>query len=283
MFESLKLRQAADPIRVFLFGGEEGVAERASARLRAADQGALLCVGTISPGFGTVEQISGQDIIDAINSSRAQFLCVSLGAQKGQAWLLRNHLSLRVPVRAHLGAVVNFQAGTIKRAPLSWQRLGLEWLWRIKQEPHLWSRYLHDGLVFIRMLLTRVVPLAWLNLLEGARGILVPPSFATSESWLSESVRVVLRGRARAQDLDEARMCFERVVASGKSAILDCSQLRFADARFLGLLLMLRKQIQSRGLSFEILGVKGRVARIFRLNGIQFLLSSVGEGSKPSN
>ena len=243
----------------------------------------MVCVGTISPGFGTVEEMSGKDIIDAINSSRAQFLCVSLGAQKGQAWLLRNHLSLRVPVRAYLGAVVNFQAGTVKRAPLSWQRLGLEWLWRIKKEPHLWSRYMHDGFVFISMLLTRVVPLAWLNLLEGAKGILVPPSFATSESWHSESVRVVLRGRAGAKGLDEARMCFESVVASGKSAILDCSQLRFADARFLGLLLMLRKQIQSRGLGFEILGVKGRMARIFRLNGIQFLLSSAGEGSKPNN
>jgi N-acetylglucosaminyldiphosphoundecaprenol N-acetyl-beta-D-mannosaminyltransferase len=283
IFESLKLRRAADPIRVFFFGGEEGVAERASARLGAEEQGSLVCVGTISPGFGTVEEMSRKDIIGAINSSHAQFLIVSLGAQKGQVWLMHNHFSLRVPVRAHLGAVINFQAGTAKRAPLLWQRLGLEWLWRIKEEPHLWSRYAHDGFVLMRMLLTRVAPLAWLNLLERLRCILVPPSFATSESWHSESVRVLLRGTAGVQSLDEARMCFERVVASGKSIALDCSQLRFADARFLGLLLMLRKQIQSRGLSLEILGAKGRVKRIFRLNGIQFLLSSAGEGAKPNN
>jgi N-acetylglucosaminyldiphosphoundecaprenol N-acetyl-beta-D-mannosaminyltransferase len=283
MFEALKLRWAADPIRVFFFGGEEGVAERAAATLGAEEQGSLVCAGTISPGFGTVQEMSRKDIIDAINSSHAQFLVVSLGAQKGQAWLLRNHFSLRVPVRAHFGAVINFQAGTVKRAPLSWQRLGLEWLWRIREEPHLWSRYVHDGFVLIRMLLTRVAPLAWLNLLERLRGILLPPSFATSESWHSEWVRVLLRGTASVQSLDEARMCFERVVASGKSVALDCSQLCFADARFLGLLLMLRKQIQSRGLSLEILGVKGRVERIFRLNGIQFLLSSAGEASKPND
>ena len=64
------------------------------------------------------------------------FLAVSLGAKKGQAWLLRNHHRLQIPVRAHLGATINFQTGTVKRAPASIrQALGFEWLWRIKEEP----------------------------------------------------------------------------------------------------------------------------------------------------
>ena len=53
----------------------------------------------------------------------------------------------------HLGATINFQAGTVKRAPYTIQKLGLEWLWRIKEEPYLWRRYFHDGSVLLNLLL----------------------------------------------------------------------------------------------------------------------------------
>ena len=125
----------------------------------------LYCVGSLQPGFGSVDEMSSNDIIDRINSTDADFLIASLGAQKGQSWLCRNHDRLRVPVRAHLGATMNFQAGVIKRCPNMMQRLGLEWLWRIKEEPNLWTRYLNDGSLFIFLLLTRVLPLvvaSWL-------------------------------------------------------------------------------------------------------------------------
>ena len=59
--------------------------------------------------------------------------------------MLHNHDRLQIPVRSHLGAAINFQAGVLKRAPLLVRQFGFEWLWRIKQEPYLWSRYLHDG------------------------------------------------------------------------------------------------------------------------------------------
>ena len=55
--------------------------------------------------------MSRDEIIDNINSSGADFLVASLGARKGQLWLLHNHDRLLIPVRAHLGAAVNFQAG----------------------------------------------------------------------------------------------------------------------------------------------------------------------------
>jgi len=73
-----------------------------------AEQGGLECVGTLSPGFGSIEEMSTDENIVIINCSGAQFLAVSLGAKKGQAWLLHNHAALEVPVRVHLGAVLNF-------------------------------------------------------------------------------------------------------------------------------------------------------------------------------
>ena len=79
-------------------------------------------------------------------------------------------------------------------------------------------------------------------------------------------------------------------MGSGKNVTLDLSELDYLDARFLGLLIMLRKQLQSRGLRLRLVGAKGLVARIFRWNGLQFLLSSTpsgfvrsaGEGLLPS-
>jgi Glycosyl transferase WecG/TagA/CpsF family len=90
-------------------------------------------------------QMSRDQMIDKVNASEADFLAVSLGAKKGQLWLHRNHQRLAIPVRAHLGAAINFQAGTVKRAPPRLRAWGLEWLWRIKEEPQLWRRYGHDG------------------------------------------------------------------------------------------------------------------------------------------
>jgi len=156
VFEALR-RPGSQPISVYFFGGQPGVAARAAANINAA-QGPLNCVGFDEAGFGSVEEISDDATIDRINASGADFLVVSLGAAKGQAWIEHNLPRLQVPVVSHLGAVVGFVAGSLKRAPPWMRRSGLEWLWRVKEEPHLWKRYFSDGLVFLRLLAFHVVP-----------------------------------------------------------------------------------------------------------------------------
>ena len=124
IFVALQAKQPSDrALQIFLFGGAEGVAEAAARSLNAEPLG-MVCVGALDPGIGTVEEISQNEYIDAINLSGADFLAVSLGAKKGQLWLLRNHQRLRVPVRVHLGATINFQAGTVRRAPPRLRRWG---------------------------------------------------------------------------------------------------------------------------------------------------------------
>src|SRR5664280_1476218 len=128
IFETLKsARYATQRLSVFLFGGAEGVAAVACSKLNA-EPGGMTCVGSFYPGFCTVDEMSTNPIIDSVNSSDADFLVAALGAKKGQAWLLRNHDRLQIPVRVHLGAAINFQAGTIKRAPEHMRKSGLEWL-----------------------------------------------------------------------------------------------------------------------------------------------------------
>src|SRR5262249_7712047 len=130
IFDALKSpTRRAQRLRVFLFGGAQGVAAKAAGSLNGAHEG-LTCVGSLDPGVGAVEEMSGDAIVRTVNASDADFLVVALGAKKGQQWLQRNRARLTVPVRVHLGAAINFQAGTIKRAPRRLQAWGLEWLWR---------------------------------------------------------------------------------------------------------------------------------------------------------
>lgn len=150
IFDALRC-SPGKPLRIYFFGGAPGTARRAAEVINAEKKG-LLCVGYESPGYGDIESMSSSDLINRINAAEAEFVVVSLGAQKGQAWILRNRERLSAPVVSHLGAVVNFVAGDVLRAPCWIQRAGLEWAWRIRQEPHLAKRYARDGFALLRLL-----------------------------------------------------------------------------------------------------------------------------------
>lgn len=150
VFEALRGHPDA-AISVYFFGGPAGVGERSCAVLNG-EQGGVRCVGFQSPGFGTVESLSTQEHIDHINAANPEFVIVALGAHKGQAWIQRNRLRLDAPVISHLGAVVNFVGGRVRRAPMWMRRIGLEWLWRVREEPTLFRRYAKDALGLVRLL-----------------------------------------------------------------------------------------------------------------------------------
>ena len=138
LFERLRQKSgdSVRPIRVFFFGGQEGAAERAYEVL-SQEAGRIVAVGWHNPGYGNVESMSGADVIEKINAAKPDFVLVSLGAAKGQDWIERNQNEISAPVIAHLGAVVDFVAGTVKRAPGWMSRAGLEWFWRILADPSL--------------------------------------------------------------------------------------------------------------------------------------------------
>ncbi len=159
LFETLR-GGSGKPLSVYFFGGPNGAAEAACQRLRQ-EGGGLTGAGYDSPGFGSVADMRSDEIIQRINASGADFLLVALGARKGEAWIEHNRARITVPVISHLGAVVNFVAGRVHRAPVWMQHIGLEWLWRIKEEPALWRRYFADGLALLLVLVTRVIPYAW--------------------------------------------------------------------------------------------------------------------------
>lgn len=270
IFAALKgLRDAEHPLKLFLFGGNEGVAAAASEALNASGSG-LSCVGWHFPGFFSVEELSNDLIIDAVNSREADFLVVCLGSKKGQLWLKNNFGKLRAPVRAHLGASLNFAAGTVKRAPPLMQKFGLEWLWRIKEEPYLWRRYWQDGQILMSILYSQILPLVFYKL--SSRSLFDTPLTVECETQ-ADCARLKLSGAATIKNITEIVAALRTTLSTSERVTIDVADVSAVDQRFLGALLVFRKMLRSRNVELLLTGVSPKLERVFRLNGASFMLS----------
>lgn len=123
-------------LRVFLFGAEPGVAE-AAGRALAAQAPNVRVVGT-APGRGAFARV-----VQLVRAARPHVLLVALGNPLQERWIHDNLTRLGVPVSIGVGALFDYLAGRVPRAPGWMQRLRAEWLFRLVVEPHrLWRRYL---------------------------------------------------------------------------------------------------------------------------------------------
>jgi N-acetylglucosaminyldiphosphoundecaprenol N-acetyl-beta-D-mannosaminyltransferase len=139
LVESLAQRSAQDgDVRLFLFGSAPGVAERAAAALGARYPGARIA-GVRSGYFQADERDA---IVAAISASGANVLLAGLGSPKQEFWLEENLRATTCAVGIGVGGSFDVLAGTKRRAPRVMQRLGLEWLYRLLQEPSRWKRQL---------------------------------------------------------------------------------------------------------------------------------------------
>ena len=272
IFDALIRRSpSAQPIGILFFGATDASARGAAERINSIS-GSLHCVGWISPHFGSVEELSTDDILGKISKSNADFFVAALGAKKGLIWLSRNRNLIPMRVQAHLGATINFQAGVIKRAPLVLRKIGLEWLWRILQEPYLWKRYCWDGFIFLRLTAFKVLPLAIANWLS--RGMKAKDGNLEFVNVINGE-RLILRmsGAATSVNIQRAIDCFMRATKAPRTVQLDFAKVSRVDARFLGLLLMLRKVLRSSGRSLELTGLSRPIKRSFNLHGLAYLLT----------
>ncbi|HWU97499.1 MAG TPA: WecB/TagA/CpsF family glycosyltransferase [Oxalicibacterium sp.] len=258
-------------LSVYFFGGPDGVAERAAEKLNASSSW-LRCAGSYSPGFESVENMSSADVIDRINSSGADFVVVALGAKKGQAWIERNLSRLRAPVISHLGAVVNFVAGTVSRAPVWVRQLGCEWLWRIKEEPALWRRYWNDGLMLLRLAVTRVLPCAVATRMKG-RDLDAMARARVSVRMHERRSRIVASGAWGEGNLSALRDACERITATPCNVHVDFARVTQIDSACIGLLLLLYGHQTKIGRDFEMHNVRPSVMRTMRLHCADYLVA----------
>jgi len=246
LFEALRA-QRKRTIKVYFFGGPEGAAELAARNVNASAElirhsgsiPGVVCVGFDSPGFGSVEQMSTTDTIKRINDSGADFVLVALGARKGQAWIQHNRAAINAPVISHLGAVVNMAAETIRRAPRWMQLTGLEWIWRVKEEPSLWRRYVNDGFELLKMLAITVLPQVLSRWKRNLSVLVVKRNTGLECLHGGSTSRIELSGDWTALDLPRLVDAVKQCHAGGRKVIVDTKRVRYMDAAVRGMLLLL--------------------------------------------
>jgi N-acetylglucosaminyldiphosphoundecaprenol N-acetyl-beta-D-mannosaminyltransferase len=268
LFDKLaNAREKNKKIQVYFFGGQEGIAEQAYHKLNERSI-SMACCGFHDPGFVSVEEMSSPEIINKINASAPDFIVVALGAQKGQAWIQKNRKHLSAPVISHLGAVINFVAGNIKRAPNVWQRYGCEWLWRIKQEPTLWRRYFFDGLKFLKLLFLYVLPLAIYDRILKRRSCFRRACEFQLDSRSHTLIRLI--GSAHTNNFNLLKDCFASLLESDDNdVVIDCEKLEYIDAAFIATLMLFQRYLNEQNRQLSLQTVPKRIIRIFSLNNVR--------------
>jgi N-acetylglucosaminyldiphosphoundecaprenol N-acetyl-beta-D-mannosaminyltransferase len=143
-------RAARTGRRFYLYGGrDQGALRRLSRNLRLRHPG-LLIVGGNAPPFRELTPEEEDAVAQDIHRSGADVVWVGIGVPKQEKWMARMRPRLDAPVLIGVGAAFDFHAGLIPQAPARMQRLGLEWLFRLVQEPRrLWRRYLRYNPRFV--------------------------------------------------------------------------------------------------------------------------------------
>ena len=139
--------------RIWLYGGrDQGSLAQLALNIRRENPG-IQIVGGYSPPFRPLSGDEERRLVDQINADRPDMLWVGIGVPKQEKWMARMRDRLDVPVMAAVGAAFDFHAGRISQAPPWMQERGLEWTYRIAQEPRrLLPRYLYYNPAFLMAL-----------------------------------------------------------------------------------------------------------------------------------
>ena len=140
--------------KIFLLGGMDGVALQAMECINK-NVGRKIIVGAMSPSLGFEKKQKENELIyKIINDSGANVVVVGVGAPKQEKWIFDHKEKMsNVDIWMALGATIDFEAGKVKRAPLIYQKLAMEWFYRFIKEPkRMFRRYFIDDIKFFGFL-----------------------------------------------------------------------------------------------------------------------------------
>lgn len=149
---NLMARMAQEGLSLFLLGAKPGVADKAAENLREKYPG--LDIRGVHDGYF---QDDGP-VVEAVRASGADVVFVCLGAPKQEFWMAKNGPASGAHLMVGLGGSLDVFAGTVKRAPERWQKLGLEWLYRLCKEPKRIGRMAKLPLFLLQAVGTRLRP-----------------------------------------------------------------------------------------------------------------------------
>jgi len=136
--------------RVYCLGATEEVSAQVEAKL-AADYPNVILAGRRNGYYNEADETA---IAKDIGDAKADILLVAITSPKKENFMAKWNDTMRVPVVHGVGGSFDVMAGKVDRAPEIWQKLGMEWLYRVKQEPgRLWKRYLVTNTLFVYLML----------------------------------------------------------------------------------------------------------------------------------
>jgi N-acetylglucosaminyldiphosphoundecaprenol N-acetyl-beta-D-mannosaminyltransferase len=231
--------------RVFFLGGQEEVAAKALENIMAKHPN-LQVAGVLSPPFKPLLEMDHEGICQTIRESEADLLFVSFGCPKQEKWINMNYRKLGVPVSMGVGATIDFLAGHMKRAPKWMHGLGLEWVYRLLQEPkRLFKRYFDDLLVFGVEMVKQL-----LKLRKGAHH--GSTGFVMTETDTSQVVELPELFNAKTVTYNRAK--WRNLASSEKPLVIDGSRVLVADSTGLALLTRLQKNHREADLPMVLVG-----------------------------
>jgi N-acetylglucosaminyldiphosphoundecaprenol N-acetyl-beta-D-mannosaminyltransferase len=151
-----KLLERADEkgYRIFFLGAKEQVLQRALRVVSKAYPGVEIA-GSHHGYFTAAEELA---IVEKIRTARPDILFIAFGTPQKELWVKRYLAAMEVPIVHGVGGSFDVLAGVIPRAPLWMQRNGLEWLFRLIQEPRrMWRRYLVTNVIFLLLILSELI------------------------------------------------------------------------------------------------------------------------------
>lgn len=271
------MHQSSKRFSAFFFGATDEIGRRVQGRLDD-DRSGLQCAGVYAPGFGSVESMSTPSIIETINQTDPDILVVSVSAKKGLLWLNRNEHLLSAPIVCNLGATINFVAGSVRRAPACFRRYGLEWMWRIKEEPSLYARYALDLVTLLSVLVREILPCMIARALHKASAAQLSAA-RLQHSHLNSGDHLAFYGPWTRDNLAPLRAALTAATRHGTDITMEMDGITYLDAAFLGQVLLAYGYQRRVHRGFVVSATNRRIRRMLQRHGCGFLLEAGQERS----
>lgn len=270
MVPALAERAAKNGYSIYFFGARQGVAARAAAILKERYPD-LKVAGIASPPVSPVHEMDPQ-YLDAIRAAQPDILLVAFGNPKQEKWIHMYAGELAVPVCIGVGGTLDMIAGVTRRAPRWMQQTGLEWFYRLIQEPRrLWKRYVLDMFYFGSFFLRQW----WAMRGQPPPAPLLP---ITDTLLVANTAILTVRGRLDAGNQAMFVKRASQALAASSHLIVDLAEATFLDSSALGTLVALANRVRAAGGRLALAAVPQAIAQVLslvRLDGFFEICPSV--------
>jgi len=266
---------------IFFLGGKGDIAQQAADKLKLLYPN-LNIAGVYSPFVYTegekmlTSEQQDNEIIRRINQTNPDILLIGFGNPKQELWFNRNRHKLNVPVSIGIGGTYEFIVGNVHRAPLWMQNTGMEWIYRILQEPkRLWKRYA-VGIIKLSFL---CFPLLLQDKLQRYRITSIFNQknkfpFKIHYERKSDELIVRLPQRLDSSNLTTFENNWKLYVVMYKKVIFDFTQVKFIDSGGLGKLVRLITFFQDKQVNIVSTGlINDNVIKLLKMTRIYDLIN----------